>query len=154
MNIKLLAEHTEFVPTLADWYVGEWEPYYGIDGPGDAQADLKSRCNKTAIPIGLVAMEDGRILGVVALDVDVATQLTPSVVGLFVANEFRGRGIAGRLLESAVSLAEELGYPNVYVSTSVLGGHLLRSGWRLFGETRFLNDKQGAIYVRDLGSRR
>jgi len=151
MTIEPLAEHTEFLPTLVDWYVREWEPYYGVNGPGDAQADLESRCNKAAIPAGLVARKGKQILGVVALDVDAATKLTPSIVGLLVARESRGRGVGRGLLESVVSLAKELGYPSVYLSTNVLGEHLLRSGWRLFGETRFLNDERGSIYVRDLG---
>ncbi|MEO1245133.1 MAG: GNAT family N-acetyltransferase [Pseudomonadota bacterium] len=152
MNIELLADHTESITTLADWYVREWGPYYGVEGPGDARADLESCCNTNTIPICMVAIDGSQLLGVVALDVDVATMLTPSVVGLLVAGEFRGQGVASRLLESAVSLAEELGYPRVYISTSVLDKHLLHSGWRLFGEVRFLNDQQGSTYVRDLDS--
>lgn len=54
-NIGLLADHTEVLPALAKWYRDEWEPYFGIDGPGDALADLKSRCNSNALPIGLAA---------------------------------------------------------------------------------------------------
>ena len=57
MKIKPLADHKEVLPILTDWYLSEWEPYYGVDGPGDAQADLESRCNYEEIPIGLVAIE-------------------------------------------------------------------------------------------------
>ena len=150
MNIALLADHAEVLPTLADWYLLEWEPYYGVDGPGDARAELGSRCNQDAIPIGLVAMEGNQVQGVVALDLDVATNLTPSVVGLLVAREHRGRGVATKLLESAVSLGGRLGYSRVYTSTTILGDLLLRMGWRLFGEARFLNNEQGSIYACDL----
>lgn len=150
MIIELLADNTEILPTLVDWYEREWGPYYGAGGPGNAKSDLSSRCNRDAIPIGFVAKENNELLGVAALDLDAATSLTPSVVGLLVAEEFRGRGVASKLLKSATRLAEGLGYDQVYISTATLGDHLLRNGWRWIGDLRFLNDEQGAIYVFDL----
>ncbi len=147
MQIELLAENTEVIPTLADSYLLEWEPYYGINGPGDARTDLESRCNHDALPIGLVAMEGNQVLGTAALDLDVATDLTPSVVGLLVEHEHRGRGIATKLLESAEGLAKRLGYSRIYISTTVLGDLLVRMGWHPFGKAEFLNDEQGLIYA-------
>ena len=150
MEIELLADNREILPTLVDWYEREWSLYYGVDGPGNARADLASRCNKDAIPVGVVAKENNRPLGVAALDLDPATDLIPSVVGLLVADEFRRRGVASKLLQSAILHAERLGYSHVYISTAVLGDHLLRKGWRRIGDAQFLNDAQGSIYVIDL----
>ena len=150
MKIALLADHTEVLAALAEWYRDEWEPYYGIDGPGDALTDLKSRCNRNALPIGLVALVGDQVKGVAALDHDPATNLTPSVVGLLVAAEYRGQGVATQLLESARNLAEGLGYGRVYVSTTILGGHLLKKGWHVLGPVSFLNGEQGSIYSYDL----
>jgi len=150
LKAALLADHADLIPTLAEWYLQEWEPYYGTDGPGDARADLEARCNRDSLPIGLVAIDGDRVGGVVALDEDKATKLTPSVVGLLVAREHRGGGIAGRLLEAAADLAAEMGYSCVYVSTGILGDFLLRTSWRLHGEARFLNGEKGSVYVLDL----
>lgn len=150
MDIALLAHHIEFLPALAEWYRDEWEPYYGVDGPGDALADLKSRCNEHRLPIGIVALEDDKVRGVAALDLDVATKLAPSVVGLLVAPEYRGQGVASLLLESAKSLAEGLGCSRVYISTTKLGDHLLKRGWRDFGSVKFLNEQKGSVYSYDL----
>lgn len=147
MEIALLADHAEVLPTLVGWYTREWDPYYGANGPGDARVDLESRCNRNAIPIGLVALNGDSVQGVVALDVDTVTGLTPSVVGLLVAVKYRGQGVATRLIESAAQQAKTLGYSSVYISTPVLGKHLERNGWRLLGEAKFLNDEQGSIYV-------
>jgi len=149
MKIKLLADHKEVLPILTDWYLSEWEPYYGVDGPGDAQADLESRCNYEEIPIGLVAIEGDQVCGTVALDLDAATNLTPSVVGLLVGRAYRRRGIAAALLKSAEDLARTLGYSRVYMSTTVLGDLLERMGWHKLGEVEFLNTERGLIYVRD-----
>ncbi len=149
MKIKPLADHKEVLPILTDWYLSEWEPYYGVDGPGNAQADLKSRCNYEEIPIGLVAIEGDQVCGTVALDLDAATNLTPSVVGLLVSSAYRRRGIAAALLKSAEDLARTLGYSRVYMSTTVLGDLLERMGWHKLGEVEFLNTERGLIYVRD-----
>ena len=150
MNIELLADHPESIPMLMDWYVSEWKSYYGVNGPGNARADLESRCNRDRIPLGFVAVEGGRLNGIAALGHDEATGLTPSVVGLLVAPSQRGRGIATALLESAELLAKRLGYTRLYISTAVLGGHLIRVGWRSVGDVEFLNAERGSIYVRDL----
>ena len=104
MNTELLAEHSESIPEIAAWYVSEWKPYYGTDGPGDALADLRSRCNRTEIPVGFVAVEDGEILGTAALDIDAATDRVPSVVGLLVRPSQRRRGVAAALLGHAAKL--------------------------------------------------
>jgi GNAT superfamily N-acetyltransferase len=152
MKIELLADNTEILPSLVDWYEREWSPYYGVDGPGNAQVDLASRCNRNTIPVGFVAKENDQLLGTAALDLDPATNLTPSVVGLLVADEFRGRGVASRLLKSATQLAEGLGYDHIYLSTTVLGDHLLRNGWRRIGNAQFLNDEHGSIYVFDIAA--
>jgi len=150
MEIKLLADHPESIPMLADFYVSEWEPYYAVKGPGDARADLESRCNRIEIPIGFVATENRAVIGTAALDLDPATGLAPSVVGLLVAPSQRGRGIATALLESAESLAKRLGYRRLHISTTHLGRLVVRLGWRSLGEVDFLNEEHGSIYVRDL----
>ncbi len=149
MNIELLANRAEVIPILSAWYQLEWEPYYGPGGPGDARADLLARCNLDKMPIGLLAMHRDEVLGTVALGLDTATNLAPSVVGLLVRREQRERGIATALLEAAENLARQLGYDQLYISTEGLGGLLARRGWRRIGEVEFLNSGQGTIHVRE-----
>ena len=150
MNIEPLANHKTAIPMLSAWYLSEWEPYYGRRGPGDARADLESRCHHDEIPLGLVAVEGGDLCGTAALDLDPATNLTPSVVGLLVRRDQRGKGIATALLKSAEAHAQRLGYDHLYMSTTVLGHLLLRIGWQPFGEVEFLNNERGSIYAREL----
>ncbi len=150
MMIELIADHLEVLPTLTEWYQSEWEPYYGKDGPGDARTDLESRCNHAELPIGLVAIEDNQVLGTAALDLDVTTNLTPSVVGLLVDPAYRRRGIATALLNAAEDLARQLEYRRLYVSTTVLSDLLNQLGWEAMGAVQFLNAEQGSVYLRDL----
>lgn len=150
MLIERLSDHAEAIPILAAWYLAEWEPYYGRNGPGDALADLQARLNRNKLPIGLVAIKDGQVLGTVALDVDVTTNLTPSIVGLMVGPEHRRRGVATDLVQACENLARELGSKRIYLSTNVLGSVLARSGWRQIGSVQFLNDEHGSVYAHDL----
>ena len=150
MAIELISDHLEVIPTLTEWYQSEWEPYYGKNGPGNARADLESRCNRDELPIGLVAIEDNQVLGTAALDLDVTTNLTPSVVGLLVGPAYRRRGIATALLNTAEDLARQLGYRRLYVSTTILGDLLNQLGWEAMGAVQFLNAEQGSVYLRDL----
>jgi GNAT superfamily N-acetyltransferase len=154
MEIALLADHTEVIDTLAAWYAREWEPYYGRQGPGDARADLISRCNRDQLPIGMVVFDGSHICGTAALDRDATTGLTPSVVGLLVAKQYRRKGIARMLIDGAGRLTQALDYDELFMSTSILGEMLLREGWSDRGEVDFLNGERGRVYVRALTGRR
>lgn len=153
MKIALLIDHSRFIGTLAESFEREWEPYYGRQGPGDARADLLARCNRDRLPIALVAVDSDAVVGTVSLDRDASTGLAPSVVGLLVAQEYRRQGIASGLLEAAERLAVDLGHDKLFVSTSLLGELLERTGWQEKGEVEFLNGEQGKVYVRRLTKR-
>lgn len=150
MIIEHLSDHPDVISELVDWYILEWEPYYGNTGPGDARADLEVRRSREALPVGLVALEGGQVLGTAALGLDVTTNLTPSIIGLLVGPNHRGRGIGTALLKNCVDVARELGHRRLYVSTNLLGSLLGKMGWEEMGEAKFLNDEHGLIYVRDL----
>lgn len=154
MEIVLLGDHSGVIDTLAGWYAREWPPYYGDHGPGDAMKDLESRCNRDRLPLGIIAIEDGQTLGTAALDSDAATGLTPSVVGLLVARDYRGKGVANALLEAVERVARDLGYDELFMSTSILGETLVRKGWIEKGKVTFLNDERGRVYERSLTATR
>ena len=149
-SVALLAEHADRIDLLVNWFEREWEPYYGKAGPGDARADLADRCNRDRLPIGLVAIQDDRLLGTAAVDRDAATGLTPSVVGLLVTPGYRRRGVAGALLAAAEALARELGYQELFMSTAILGDLLRREGWQEQGDVQFLDGERGKIYMQAL----
>ena len=153
MKIALLIDHAGFIDTLAEWFEREWEPYYGAQGPGDARADLASRGNRDRLPIALVAIDNDELRGTASLDRDPNTGLVPSIVGLLVAKKHRRQGIASALLEAAERLVAELGYDEVFMSTSLLGELLQRKGWREQGDVEFLDGERGKVHVRKLTQR-
>ena len=142
------------LPELAAWFIEEWEPYYGPDGPGDAFADLAEARSADVIPICLVALDDdGRPLGTVALkERSVSHQhLSPWVVALLVRPEARGRGVGSRLLASVEAEARRLGFERIYVATDTATSLLERRGWRAFDTAPTLRGDVG-VFALELGS--
>ena len=150
MIVEFLADHPLAIPKLADWYKAVWEPYYGDAGPGDALADLRARCNRGTLPVGLVAMDGDKVLGTAAVGFDVSANLAPSIIGLLVDQNHRRSGVAAALIESSVKTARRQGHQQIFISSSVLGSFLDQTGWREMGSVEFLNDEHGSIYVLDL----
>lgn len=151
VKIEYLCDHPEAISILSNWYDSEWAPYYGISGPGDATADLMSRCNRTTLPIGLVALDGERVLGTAAAGLDVSTGLAPSIIGLLVGQEHRGQGIAASLIAACEQAAASLGHRRIYISTGVLGKFLAHAGWQAMGgEIEFLDHSRGSVFAKDL----
>ena len=68
IHIVHLFEVPELAPTLERWFIEEWTPWYGPDGPGDAESDLSACRSRDELPICLVALNvDVEVLGTAAL---------------------------------------------------------------------------------------
>lgn len=68
LRIVHLIEAPAASATLARWFVDEWTPYYGLDGPGDAARDLAACNSRDTLPLCQVALNsNGTVLGTAAL---------------------------------------------------------------------------------------
>lgn len=81
----------------------------------------------------LLARKDGETIGCLT----VIGRKDPSLTGVYVRPEFRGKGISYRLLEEAVSRLQEAGYKRVYASPlNEVGEHLIEKlGFTPYGRT-------------------
>lgn len=136
LHIELLADHPEAIPVLKEWFESDWTPYYGPDGPGDAEQDLLESCNRTELPIALVAFEDDRVCGTAALkkeSVTTHTHLAPWLAALLVGARFRRRGVGEQLIAAVEETARQLGFTCIYVGTGERAGTpetaLRKRGW-------------------------
>lgn len=131
--IRHLFEAPEALPLLARWFVEEWGPYYGPEGPGDAEADLRAANDSGRLPICLVAFDaSGGVTGTIALRAESIVShrhLTPWLAALLVAPEHRRRGIGSALIEAIEDQARRLGHERLYVGTDE-AGLVERRGWR------------------------
>ena len=155
LNYKIiyLADARELIVPLAPLFVDEWEPYYGRQGPGDAEADLNDCCNHNEIPLALVAVgEDNEIFGTASLkakSIETHRHLTPWLATFFVVERYRGQGVGVALVEEIEKNAIRLGYDQLYVGARGVTSAMKKKGWSLLDEEE---NQRGPIdiYERDL----
>lgn len=148
MRIAHLIDVPAVRPTLVRWFEAEWAPYYGPDGPGDAEADLAACARRDALPIALVALADGgRPLGTAALrGTSVGSDVAPGpwLTGLLVDAGARDAGVASALVAAIEGEAWRLGFPSLYCSTDRADRILARRGWSAVGTSESL---RGTVVV-------
>jgi GNAT superfamily N-acetyltransferase len=153
ITIRHLLDEPQAVPVLARWFVQEWEPYYGPDGPGDAETDLRAAYNRDQLPICLVALDAARdVVGTIALRAESLPShrhLTPWLAGLLVAPSQRRQGIGTALIAVLEAEARRLGYSRLYTATDTARGQMKKRGWRAMGEAPTLRGP-ATVYVLDL----
>ena len=131
ISVQLLADHPEAMDDLERWFIREWEPFYGADGPGDARKDLSECCQRNEIPLAVIAFCERVLCGTAALrptSVTTHRHLTPWLAALLVSSEHRGRGVGGRLVQEIETRARDLGFKELYVGTSAPDSDERRGG--------------------------
>lgn len=130
--VALLAEHPEATADLRRLFENEWPDYYGPEGPGDAAADLAAFCGRDALPIGVVALHEGRAIGVAALkatSIDDCPQFAPWAAAALVAPAWRRRGVGAALIVALEELARRRGHAALYTGTATAISLMRRLGW-------------------------
>lgn len=134
MEMKLLADVPYAVPTIARWWFEEW----GNNAPGrtpqTTEAEVRASANRDRAPLGVVAVDGERVLGVAVWKPHEMKELYPDrehwLGGVYVASEARGRGLASGLCQNVIKLAREGGAPHLHLQTiQPDGGLYARLGW-------------------------
>jgi len=152
LTVEPLAAHRDALPLLAAWFRREWPAWYGPGGPGDARKDLESYADGGSLPVGVVALQEGRVCGVAALRAEsIASHrhLTPWAAAGLVDPALRGRGIGAALVAALEAEARAQGFRRVYCATATAESLLRRRAWTLL--ERVLHDGQDlGVYAKDL----
>ena len=135
-RVELLADHPDVVMRLGHWMHAQWPS--PDSSPAD-RAGLFMMCmNRDRVPITLVAVDGGSLVGTVSLlDRSVASHehLHPWVASLYVATGWRHAGLATRLVDAAVAMARRLGEAAVYIGVAAVARpHYQLQGWHYIGE--------------------
>ena len=140
MQIELLADHPEFIRTVAEWHHAEWA-YLRPGVPLEARISrLKAECGRREPPVTFIAYAGGQLLASAMLlphDMDTRPQWSPWLAGVFTAPEFRGRGIATKLTRHVVQHAAETGFKRLYLYTPNADQFYARRGWMVLERTSY-----------------
>ena len=122
------------------------------DGPGDAVEDLRSSCNRRALPLTLVALKGDELCATGALkaeSVETHKHLGPGVAALLVTPKYRRQGIRGQLVDALEELARELGFKQLYYGADVTDRYLEGNGCEPLERVSYLSG-EGSIYRKTL----
>lgn len=130
MKLIRLTDRPELKNSMAEWFHEKW----GI--PKEAYLTSMEEClsEKAAVPQWYAAMEGEKILGglgVIENDFHDRKDLSPNVCAVYVEEEFRGRGIAGKLLQFVCEDMSARGISTLYLVTDHTSFYE-RYGWDFF----------------------
>ncbi len=140
MTIKYeyLADCKEQADKLGEAVYYQWEEMYKRQGKtvSEVTDTVKARAVTDAIPLTMVALENGTVCGSVTLKVnDFADypDLTPWLAGVFVMPDSRGRGISKGLIAFAEKVAyEKFGKNELYLYTGSASTLYSKLGYKIF----------------------
>lgn len=134
IEVDPITRDPRWIPHLADGFIAEWPQW----SSAVSRAEIESvfLCGGDGeLPVVLVAHEDGRALGTVALRRWFAEEPMPEspwVRGFYVVQHRRGRGIDRILLRAVEREALARGFKTLYAGTTRIERLATRRGWHVF----------------------
>lgn len=132
IDISLLADHPETIPTLTQWFRAEWPDYYADRTSDEIAQEFFEEANRKVLPVRLVGFLAGELVGTIVLRDRAMWTLPecfPGMGGLLIPEPFRGRGFATELTRAGMDQARSLGHHEVFATTVHARGILERLGW-------------------------
>lgn len=131
LRIDYLADQPQTLPELAGWHHAE----FGYLNPTHSAQHYVDRLTGSLqtddLPLTVVALESGRLLGSATLNRQTITHphLSPWLSSVFVSAEERGRGIASALI-GRIEEASRLGFDTAHLFTPKSEALYARLGWQ------------------------
>lgn len=137
VSIDHLGDFPQFVPVVARWGHEEWGFIHPEETLGQRVERMRARSASTSLPRGFVARDGGTPAGtasLVAHDLPSRQDLTPWLASLYVAPEFRSRGIAARLIQAVRTAARDEGFDTLYLYTFTTADYYRARHWSDIGD--------------------
>jgi len=134
IKVTFLVDYPETIPMLVQWFRAQWPKYYAERTQMDIAQDFHAEANRNVMPVRLLAFLDRELAGTITLREHAnraVPEYCPGLGGLFVVEQYRGRGIGTELVKAGMQLAQEQGYIKIYTTTLTAQGILNRLGWQL-----------------------
>jgi|GEM_PF-1647779 len=125
-RIDVLKNHSEFIPTIADWIYEDWISYDLSLSKETLIESFKRKLTDEQLPFSLVAIKKGKPVGVITLKAREAAELSDLEAGnlwcgsLHVLFNEQNQEIGESLSKATIQIARRLGYNELrfYLSES------------------------------------
>lgn len=154
LRLARIDAHSPHVATLAGWAHAEWGHLHPERGLAAAVEAFRDDCGPAGVPSVFAALAGERPVGMASLVVDDMSDrraLTPWLASVYVLPEWRGRGLASRLVRRVEEEARAHGVERCYLYTPDQQALYRRLGWR-DREARDYRGEAVTIMQRDLGA--
>lgn len=133
MQYQLLSDRPDAIPVVARWLYEEWGRTIEGNTVEKACERLSQRVSKDHLPLHVLAVENGVVVGFAALkirEMDVYPDREHWLGSVYVPQEQRGQGIATFLIQTVVSMAPRYGVSMLSLQTEREDGGLYgKLGW-------------------------
>ena len=141
IELELLGERPEFLPILAQWYFDEWGELTKTVSPQAMEQRLQEYLNIDRIPLVVTASNEGVLLGAVQLkyrEMSIYPEKEHWIGGVYVGVAYRNQGLAAKIIERTVQLAQSFGVKTLHLQTLRKDGGLYsRLGWHSVEEVNY-----------------
>ena len=148
MQIIRVDEMPAVKDRAAAWFAEKWKDY-----ESEYQNSITQSLNKSILlPKWYIMLEGGQIIagaGVISNDPPMQKEQRPNICAVYVEEEYRGKGIAGALLEYICIDMMFRGIEALYLTTE-LDSFYERYGWKAIAEIKDESDKIMRVYRRQL----
>ena len=129
-KIIKICENERLIEKAAEWFNQKWKI------PKDVYVESMTKCieNNENVPQWYIVMEEENIvagLGVIENDFHNRKELSPNVCGVYVEPEYRGKGLAGEMLDFVCKDFSKKGIDTLYLITDHETFYE-RYGWEFF----------------------
>jgi N-acetylglutamate synthase-like GNAT family acetyltransferase len=151
MEIGYLKDHKTQIPMIAQWFYREWGWFYPDLTVRDLEKRFMARAHKTVLPLALVALDKGQVVGTVSLkdhDMDTRPHYSPWLASLYVCARSRVQGVGQVLVHAGITEARKLGLEQLYLYT-LNQRHILfytTRGWSFHEKTVYRNEDVYIVY--------
>lgn len=133
LDILPLTPDSPRVATVAAWQFEQWHHLSPELSFADWLAQLRRECGSAGVPSVFLALLDGQAVGtasLVAQDMSLRPRLTPWLASVYVRPDWRGQGIAARLVRRVEDEARAAGVARCHLFTPDQQSLYRRLGWQ------------------------
>lgn len=146
IELKYLQECQEHIPALAKLWYEEISRHWNKEASLEkAHASLVKHAQLNALPMAIVAIDDGNPIGLACLrETDgIRPGVTPWLGGLVVCPNSRKTKVGERLIDAIKAQAKSMKYETLYLLAfdATIPSWYARLGWQIIGDDELLGHR-------------